>query len=429
MAEDIVISVKGLVKEYELYDKNIDQLKEIFSVTRKKYHHEFRALDDINFEVQKGEQLGIIGTNGSGKSTLLKIITGVVAPTAGEIHINGKISALLELGAGFNPNYTGMQNIYLNGSVMGYDHNEMESRVNQIVEFADIGDFINQPVKNYSSGMFARLAFAVAISVEPEILIVDEALSVGDVFFQTKCYKKFEEFKKRGKTILFVSHDLGSINKYCDRVMLLNRGKKLAEGTPKEMINLYKRVLVGQEKTLDNDQESGTDLSVQKKEQANQEWKSSLLLNSKPEEYGTLQGKIVDFGIFDADGNCTNVILKGSDYSIKMRIKFFDEIKDPIYAIGIKDIKGTTITGTNSMYEKIDTGIVHDGDGYEVCYSQHMSLIGGQYLLSLGLTGFVEGKLVVYHRLYDVCNINVLSDKPADGFYDQYSSFVINKTS
>ena len=185
--------------------------------------------------------------NGSGKSTILKIITGVLAPTTGEVKVNGRISALLELGAGFNMEYSGLENVYLNGTMIGFSEEEIDAKLDDILAFADIGDYIHQPVKTYSSGMFVRLAFAVAINIDPEILIVDEALSVGDVFFQAKCYHKFEEFKKQGKTILFVTHDLSSVSKYCDRVILLNKGVKLDEGSPKEMVDLYKQLLVGQE--------------------------------------------------------------------------------------------------------------------------------------------------------------------------------------
>ena len=220
--------------------------------------------------------MGIIGTNGSGKSTILKIITGVLNPTGGEIEINGRISALLELGAGFNMEYTGIENIYLNGTMIGFSKEEIDAKLEEILAFADIGDFVYQPVKTYSSGMFVRLAFAVAINIDPEILIVDEALSVGDVFFQTKCYHKFEEFKAMGKTILFVSHDLSSISKYCDRVVLLNRGDKLAEGAPKEMIDMYKKVLVNQ---LEPQEESAEKETLQIQEE--KEMKSFLTVNPK----------------------------------------------------------------------------------------------------------------------------------------------------
>ena len=237
----VVIKTENLGKSYRLYGDNASRLKEAIDPFRRKRHTVHHALSGINLEIHKGETVGIIGVNGSGKSTLLKILTGVVTPSEGTLKVEGKLSALLELGAGFNPEYSGLENIYLNGTMMGFSTEEMKTRVPEIVAFADIGDFINQPVKTYSSGMFARLAFSVAISVNPDILVVDEALSVGDIFFQTKCFKKFEEFRQAGKTILFVSHDLSSINRYCSRAILLNKGKMIGDGTPKEIIDLYKR--------------------------------------------------------------------------------------------------------------------------------------------------------------------------------------------
>ena len=221
--------------------------------------------------MKKGETVGIIGTNGSGKSTILKIITGVLSPTSGEVEIDGRISALLELGAGFNMEYTGIENVYLNGMMMGFSREEMDARLDDILKFADIGEFVNQPCKMYSSGMFVRLAFAVAINIDPEILIVDEALSVGDVFFQAKCYKKFEDFKAEGKTIIFVSHDISSVAKYCDRVILLNKGVKLSEGNPKDTINLYKKVLLNQSQNIASGQ-GGAFRSVQSCSEAKFLW-------------------------------------------------------------------------------------------------------------------------------------------------------------
>ena len=247
MAEkEVAIQVTDLTKMYKLYDKPSDRLKEVLGLSRQKKYKEHLALNHVDMTIYKGETVGIIGTNGSGKSTILKIITGVLTPTSGDVMVKGHISALLELGAGFNMEYNGIDNIFLNGMMIGFSEEEIKKRLNAILDFADIGDYVYQPVKTYSSGMFVRLAFAVAINIDPEILIVDEALSVGDVFFQAKCYHKFEEFKKQGKTILFVSHDLSSISKYCDRALLLNQGVKLGEGTPKDMIDTYKRVLVGQ---------------------------------------------------------------------------------------------------------------------------------------------------------------------------------------
>ena len=223
---DIAVKTKDLTKCYKIYNKPVDRLKESLNPFRRKYHRDFFALNNISFNVKRGETVGIIGKNGSGKSTLLKLITGVLTPSDGNVVVNGKISALLELGAGFNPEFTGIENIYMNGTIMGFSKAEMDKKLQDIIDFADIGDFINQPVKMYSSGMFARLAFAVAINIEPDILIVDEALSVGDVFFQNKCFKKFKELRDKKVTILFVSHDMGSVKQMTERVLWLDSGKQ-----------------------------------------------------------------------------------------------------------------------------------------------------------------------------------------------------------
>lgn len=241
---DIAIKVENLTKIYKLYDKSIDRMKEALSLSKKKYSIEHYALNGLSFEIKKGETVGILGTNGSGKSTLLKIITGVLTASSGSINVNGKISALLELGAGFNPEYTGMENIYLNGTMMGYTKEQMQERVQSIIEFADIDEFINQPVKTYSSGMFARLAFAVAINVDPEILIVDEALSVGDVRFQTKCINKMKELKESGTTILFVSHATEQVKRFCTKALWINKGKIVDQGESSEIVDKYESFML-----------------------------------------------------------------------------------------------------------------------------------------------------------------------------------------
>ena len=234
------IKVSHLTKIYKLYDKPIDRLKESLHPLKKKYHKDFYALSDINFEIKKGETVGIIGKNGAGKSTLLKIITGVLTPSSGHVHVNGRIASLLELGAGFNPEYTGIENIYLQGTLMGYNHEEMEAKIDDILAFADIGDFIHQPVKMYSSGMFARLAFAVAINVDPDILIVDEVLSVGDMFFQAKALSRMKALiNNSNTTVLFVSHDMGSVKALCENAMFINQGKMELYGEAGDVAERY----------------------------------------------------------------------------------------------------------------------------------------------------------------------------------------------
>ena len=417
------ITVKDVTKVYRLYDKPIDRLKESLSPTHKSYHKDFYALNGLSFNVEKGQTVGIIGTNGSGKSTILKIITGVLTPTTGQVDVEGKISALLELGAGFNMDYTGIENIYMNGTMMGYSRKEMDEKLQDILDFADIGDFVYQPVKTYSSGMFVRLAFSVAINIDPEILIVDEALSVGDVFFQAKCYHKFEEFKKMGKTIIFVSHDLSSVSKYCDRVVLLNQGIKLGEGSPKEMIDDYKRVLVGQyelpesksESSLLNDEQ--IQVAVQKK--AAKDSSSKLL------EYGTKEAVIEEFYMTDDQGTQSNAIIKGSEFTIHMKVRFMADLPAPIFAFSIKTAKGTEITGTNTMFEKAFLEPVKSGMVKDVTFTQKMSLQGGEYLLSFGVTGYDGNDFQVYHRLYDALDLTVISDKNTVGFYDMDSKVVV----
>ncbi len=411
MKKKIAIQVKNLDKVYKLYDKPSDRMKEALGLSKKKKYKEHHALDQVNLTIYQGETVGIIGTNGSGKSTILKIITGVLNPSGGKVTVNGRISALLELGAGFNMEYNGIENVYLNGTMIGFSEKEIDEKMDAILEFADIGDYVYQPVKTYSSGMFVRLAFAVAINIEPEILIVDEALSVGDVFFQAKCYHKFEEFKEMGKTILFVSHDLSSISKYCDRVVLLNQGVKLGEGSPKEMIDVYKRVLVGQ---YEMHEDEGTNLLEDKDVAA----AAKMGVNPDLLEYGTNAAKITEYYITDDKGIHTTAVIKGQEFSIHMKVDFMEDVPAPIFAFTIKNIKGTEITGTNTMVEKAFLESVQAGAKKEIVFTQKMSLQGGEYLLSLGVTGYERDKFEVYHRLYDVLNLTVISDKDTVGFYD-----------
>ncbi|MCC6094156.1 MAG: ABC transporter ATP-binding protein [Eubacterium sp.] len=467
MSEKYAIQVKDVSKMYKLYDKPSYRFRDALGLTRKKLYREHYALHHMSFNVRKGETVGLIGTNGAGKSTILKIITGVLNPTEGEVVIDGRISALLELGAGFNMEYTGIENIYLNGTMIGFSKAEIDQRMNSILQFADIGDFVYQPVKTYSSGMFVRLAFAVAINIDPEILIVDEALSVGDVFFQAKCYKKFEDFKEQGKTILFVSHDLGSISRYCDRVVLLNKGVKLAEGTPKDMIDLYKKLLVNQVdvsaiqngtagihstvssqsltaggNTADSRPAAGSagddgSAAVLRGEMGNHRrsksgssrWMDHFLINPNVNEYGDGSANIIDYGIVDDQGQLTSSIIKGTRFTIRSKVQFNTQLQSPIFTFSFKNLQGVAITGTNTMYEHQDIGTVQKGDIYVASFEQEMNLQGGEYLLSISCTGYENGSFVVYHRLYDVINVTVISDKNTVGFFDMNSDTHVVKVS
>ncbi len=414
---EYAINVDNISKVYKLYRGRGDRLKDAFHLAGKKTHEEYYALSNLSFQVEKGQTVGLIGTNGAGKSTLLKIITGVLSPSAGQVEVNGRVSALLELGAGFNEEYTGMENIYFNGTLMGYTKEQMEEKAPQILEFAGIGDYINQPVKTYSSGMFARLAFAMAINVEPDILIVDEALSVGDIFFQSKCFKKMDEIKKNGTTVLLVTHDMSNVVKYCDKVVVLNRGKKVKEGNPKEMVDIYKKILVNQ---YDEDEETPELPSDMEKtsDSAGGKWMSGLSLNSENVIYGNGKARIVDFGLFDEGGQITGMILKKTVFTIRMKVAFDEDVEYPVFAFTIKNARGVEITGTNSMFEKVELPLAKKGEIYVATFRQKALLQGGDYLLSFGCTGFENGEFTVYDRKYDVANLSIVAEQNTVGEFD-----------
>lgn len=462
-----IISVDQVSKVYRLYDKPIDRLLESISLRKKSYHKDFYALRDISFSVGRGEAVGIIGTNGSGKSTMLKIITGVLSATTGKVESRGSICALLELGAGFNQDYTGIENIYMNGTMMGFSKAEMDEKLPAILEFADIGDFVYQPVKSYSSGMFVRLAFALYISIDPEVLIVDEALSVGDVFFQAKCYHRMDELKRKGTTILMVTHDLGSVMKYCDRVVLFHKGEKVGEGLPGQMVDKYKKILAGKDPhaeqfmeeqnflgnvdeeavetasvagTTEQDASIGTagtantvdtaedsDKAGQSSQRPTGFMKDHLTLNPSSQQYGNGKAEILDFGVLDKDGRPGNVLLKGEEFSIKERIVFHDDIAAPIFTFTIKDKRGMDLSGTNTLFEGKEIPAVKKGDEYYCTFTQRMNLQGGEYLLSISCTGFEEGEHTVYDRKYDITSITVLSNKNTVGIYDMESEVTLER--
>lgn len=414
-SNDVAIYAENLSKKYQIYEKPSDRLKQSLLRSRKKYYREFNALKRISFKVEKGQTFGIIGQNGSGKSTLLQLLANTLEPTTGNLQVNGRVAALLELGSGFNPEYTGRENVYMNGSILGVSKNQMDKRFKEIEEFADIGEFMDQPVKTYSSGMYVRLAFSVAINVDADILIVDEALAVGDVFFQVKCYKKFEEFKKQGKTILLVTHDLGSVMKYCDNVLVLNYGDSMGILPAKEAVNLYKKLVVDLHKNKQPISENSQNNDLEKDIVC---WKANYPDNSERIEYGNGNAFIIDYAIFDSLGELTSTIDKGDIYIIKFKVRFEKTIKSPIFAMTIKDLKGTEIAGTNTMIENVSPDIVSAGDIVEVQFKQEMNMQGGSYILSFGCTGFEDGEFVVYHRLYDELIFQVISTKNTVGFFD-----------
>jgi len=375
------IKVSHLTKIYKLYDKPVDRLKESLHPLKKQYHKEFYALNDINFEIKKGETVGIIGKNGAGKSTLLKIITGVLTPTSGSVHVNGRIASLLELGAGFNPEYTGVENIYFQGSLMGYTREEVAKKVDEIIAFADIGDFVYQPVKMYSSGMYARLAFAVAINVDPDILIVDEALSVGDFAFQFKCFQKFQAFQKAGKTILFVSHSTQQIIQYCNKAMLIHGGKLIKYSDDVKQTTYDYEVLIRKHDGFNIDE-----LKEAEKTQAqNIELDFDVTSNKEVNEhrFGTHEAIFAKVTLsHDEKANSTDAVLTAGE---KVYLRFYILAKRdfPSIVIGtsIKNRDGVTIWGDNT----IDTLIALTQGLNKISMEFDLNIVAGEYFLFCGI--------------------------------------------
>lgn len=391
MNKDIAIKVENLSKVYKLYNAPIDRMKEALHPFKKNYHKEFYALNDLNFEIKKGQTVGIIGKNGSGKSTLLKIITGVLTPTTGKVTVNGRISALLELGAGFNPEYTGMENIYFQGNLMGFEREEMEAKVQAILNFAEIGDFIHQPVKNYSSGMFARLAFAVAINVEPEILIVDEALSVGDMVFQAKCMAKMTTLMESGATVLFVSHDTHSVKTLCQKAVFLNDGKVVDWGDSARVVGKYiemQHMRMGAElqeldvkiensKTLD-------DLSNDKIPVVVSLEPKTLDMNLS-QRYGDGRATILNAVILDDKFQPTSELIATKDYYVQMAIKFNADLPTFVYGFSFSSLDGVQQLCWTNAQDKVVFPNVQINQVIIVTAKINIPIKAGVYNFSVGV--------------------------------------------
>lgn len=429
-----VIKITDLVKEYKMYSNKKDRL---FEAILPKYtkHSTFRAMNDLNLEIRKGEVLGILGKNGAGKSTLLKMITGVVIPTSGKIEVNGKISSLLELGAAFNPDLTGYENIYQHGQVMGLSDKEIKEKEKEIIDFADIGDHLSQPVKTYSSGMFARLAFACAINVEPDILIVDEVLSVGDMAFQLKCFKKFEQFKNNGKTIIFVTHNINDVMTNCNRVIILENGRKTFDGSVKDGVNRYKKIIVGLNPDEDNSQKVEEPIENESKSENVSEllskgetWKDKMNQNPNMIEYGNKEAEVIDYGVFDKDGNLVNMFDNGDFVTFKSKVKFNVDVKEPIFTCTIKDFSGKDITGTNTTIEKVFTGDFKKGEIAVAEFTQKIPVVPGKYTLSFSCTKYNgKGELEALNRKYDALLVEVITTKSTVGLIRLDSKINVKK--
>lgn len=428
MCSDTVaaLAVSGLGKIYKIYNRPMDRIKELYSVRGRKYHLEFTALENIAFEVFRGETIGIIGPNGSGKSTLLEIIVGTLSATSGTVTRQGTVSALLELGAGFNPRFTGRENVYLNASILGIPKHSLEAKLDELFQFADIGEFIDRPVSTYSSGMYVRLAFATAVSSDPDILIVDEALAVGDIRFQRKCYRRFQEMQASGKTILFVSHSVELIQNHCSRAIFLNLGNIEAIGEPKVVIQAYLEHLFGSEiqqsREVDN---SEVARAVDHRDTATS---SSRVVSGSsgldqdhctqrrsynPNEYrwGDRRAAIIDYQLQSNSGNDQVVFESGEQLELMVHVRFFEELTDLIYGCTVKTVDGQTVYGTNTRQRALDVSHGESGATVVIRFQFDLNVVPGEYFISLGVAlDDSERDNIAIDRRYDLIHLTVRGD-------------------
>ncbi|MEW6292006.1 MAG: ABC transporter ATP-binding protein [Pseudomonadota bacterium] len=421
-SDNIAISVQNLTKIYRLFGHPGDRVKQFFSLGFKQYHSEFTALRDVSFDVKKGETVGIIGRNGSGKSTLLQLICGILKPTAGTVQVYGRVSALLELGAGFNPEFTGRENVYFQGALQGFTKEQMEERYDEIAAFADIGEFIDQPVRIYSSGMFVRLAFAVAIHVSPDLLLVDEALAVGDARFQGKCFERIADIRKRGGTILIVTHALEQVAHFCDRAILLDRGKLLADGETASTLSHYLSILGGtaMEPPPTKRPPSAADAGFCR----------HPAYNPNENRWGDRAATIEGILIIQSGKNNPESLLPGQLVELALTIAFHADISHPIYGLAIKSPAGAIILNTNSrqLLGPDNTPDQHTGDIVQIHFSFQPNFDCGEYLLSFGVVSETGTGITPHDRRYDAISINLAYPQLATGEISMNPQFRLTTT-
>lgn len=376
------LRVENVSKQYRIYEHPGDRLKESLTRGRWKRHREFWALRDLSFEIEAGTTTGIIGPNGSGKSTLLQIITGTLEPTHGHVYHEGRIAALLELGAGFNPEFTGLENIHLNAALMGFSKSETEARLPEIERFAEIGDFITQPVKTYSSGMYIRLAFAIASSADPEILIIDEALSVGDAVFQQRCLRRIKEMQEAGATILFVSHDSHAVRALCTRAILLNAGRMEADGIPTKVLNRYQKLIMSRE--ADYEATQGGAIETDEIDDLLREDSNCAPLRYAY-RHGDGSAEILSVDVFDTSHRPIKIAETGESLLLRVRARFNTEVWNPVCGFLIRNRLGIHVYGTNTDIQQMDFGNIRAGEVVEVIFAFNCWLGVGEFPITVAL--------------------------------------------
>lgn len=439
-SDDLVIDVRDVSKRYEIYAKPADRLKQmvasgvrrVTSGREARYFREFWALHGVSFHVKRGECVAIIGRNGSGKSTLLQIIAGTVTPTSGSAGVQGRIAALLELGSGFNPEFTGLENVYLNASLLGLSREDVDQRLDAILSFADIGDFVHQPVKTYSSGMTVRLAFAVQAQIDPDVLIVDEALAVGDARFQAKCFARLKALRERGTSILLVTHSTEQVVTHCDRAILIDQGHKLDDGEPRPVVNRYLDLLYGRQRVESvprvgehagdapvNEQLSTLDPAFGERHESL--FASRPAYNPYEHRWGDDRAEIMDFALFAGDQAFPPTVRSGAELSLYVRYRFKTDITRPILGITLKTKEGLTVYGTNTEMAVMDEAFPPGEAGHSgVALCQvPLKCAPGDYFISVGIASRDgSGEAVPHDRRYDAIHVCVEPDTPFIGIAD-----------
>lgn len=431
MSSELAIGVRNVSKVYRVYERPEHRLIQMATLGRRRPFTEFAALHDVSIDIRRGETIGIVGRNGCGKSTLLQIICGTLQPSGGHVEVRGRIAALLELGAGFNGEFTGRENVYMNGSILGFSREQMDERFEDIARFASIGDFIERPVKTYSSGMFVRLAFAVATAVEPDILIVDEALAVGDEAFQRKCFARIEAIKERGGTILFVSHGAQTIVQLCDRAMLLDAGEKLMEGEPKRVVGQYQRLLNlteeearaaraemrSGETVVEAAVQDGGETKRPSEEASSVEMLDLGLVSQSRVDYPNRGAAIRDLSVRTTSGRPVNVVQRGRRYVFRYVVAFDEDVSNVSFGFMIRTVNGLDVSGTGTATQLGRTPLPHAAAGSEcqVEFEWDCRLIPGTYFLNAGV-GMVspDGELVIFHRIVDAYAFRVAVEEKLD---------------
>lgn len=404
MSSEVIIKVQNLSKCYHIYDSPRNRLMQIFSRGRKQYFREFWALKDVSFEIKKGETIGIIGRNGSGKSTLLQMITGTLAQSSGSVQVKGRVAALLELGAGFNPEFTGRENVFLNASILGIDKKVTNERLQKVLDFAGLGDYIDQPMKTYSSGMYARLAFSAAIHVEPAILIIDEALSVGDAGFQLKCMLKMRELQEQGVTILFVSHDTSSVIRLCDRAMILEQGKLLpVDQDPLKAVKLYEKITRNIAMPTKNPITHET---------ASHDYNNELQ-GIEETRMGSREAEYISVQFIGDDGKEREVFKSGDVIDISTTIKSYRTFEKVVSGFTLKNRAGIDVWGDNNILSDTDLSLK---EGFtKLSYRFQLNLPAGEYFLYIGLAD-ISGERYELDQRWPVRRLTVVSNRQVLGF-------------